>query len=192
MKTKTLCSTLLYSEEFLTLLRKNPVVLNHVLKCVLPNVSLKISNLISFEEKKIYPVGESDRSVIIYAEDMNGKPYDIDLVITDRKNHVMQARLHANCLIYCGRYNEEDNAEVYTIMLTDSNLLGENSNKPVSHIEWICEETGLVLPDADHIIYTNGEYEDDSTDIGKLIFDFKQTDLKKLKSAVLKEAFHIS
>jgi len=183
-------TTFLYSDAFISYLRNNPRALSHVLKCVLPGISLKITRLFRYEEKTLYPPSIAfDRSIVIFAEDSSGKLYDIDLVIADKEYHRKQACFHANCLINCGRYPHKEHVEVYTIMLADCNLLDEDSQTALSNIEWYCNETGQVLPNADHIIYVNGAYKDDSTDIGKLIFDLQQTDFSKFKSTVFQNAF---
>lgn len=183
-------NTLLTPDIFLSAFKNDIPALKLLLKCIFPDTTLSLSNLLEFKQKMIYPYNNNlDYSLIVYAEDTTGKLYDIDLVIADKNTHKRQARIHADCLIYCGRFNQFNNVESYTVMLSDKDLLHVGPQDVLSNIEWVCRETGTHLPDADHIIYMNGAYEDDKTDVGKLIHDLKETNPDKMHFPELRKAF---
>ena len=63
----------------------------------------------------------------------------------------------------------EELPETYVIFITENDVLG--GNRPIYHINRIIEETGKAFDDGAHIIYVNGEYQDDSP-LGLLMHDF--------------------
>lgn len=73
-------------------------------------------------------------------------------------------------------------------MLSNKDLLNIGSQEPVGNIEWICKETGTQLSGGDHIIYLNGAYNDESTEMGKLIHDLKESNPDNIYFPELKQA----
>ena len=58
---------------------------------------------------------------------------------------------------------------------------------PVYNIERIITQTGKIFGDASHIIYVNGAYKNDDSEIGKLISDFLCRDPEKIKNQEIAE-----
>ena len=72
--------------------------------------------------------------------------------------------------------------ETYVILITENDVLG--AGKPIYHIERKIGETGEYFNDGEHIIYVNGETEDDS-ELGKLMHDFKCTEASEMNYDIL-------
>ena len=72
--------------------------------------------------------------------------------------------------------------ETYVIFVTEADQIGDG--KPVHRYSYRDDETNTTLGGKTHILYVNGAYNDDSTDIGKLMHDFRCTnadDMEELK-----------
>jgi len=72
----------------------------------------------------------------------------------------------------------------YVIFITKNDYFGKGL--PIYHIKRYIEEMQEVFDDGTNIIYINGDYENTSTDLGKLIHDFKCTQAKDMFNAKLK------
>ena len=112
----------------------------------------------------------------IYAVDKDGKKYNIEIQRSDIGASPERARFHssildANGLKVSQKYGEL--VETYVIFITETDVL--KGNLPIYHIDRVIEETGQKFGDGSHIIYVNGEYQDD-TPLGILMKDFFCTD----------------
>lgn len=63
--------------------------------------------------------------------------------------------------------------ESHVIFITEKDV--RKKGLPIYHIDRTLKETGEEFGDASHIIYVNGEYQDDSP-LGRLMHDFRCTD----------------
>lgn len=61
--------------------------------------------------------------------------------------------------------------ETYTIFITEHDVFG--AGLPIYHVERYVTETGKRFKDDAHIIYVNTDYQDENSDLGKLIHDLK-------------------
>lgn len=61
--------------------------------------------------------------------------------------------------------------DAYVIFITEEDVMGDGL--PIYHIDRVVLETGRHFGDGSHIIYVNGEYNDTSTPLGRLIHDFR-------------------
>ena len=75
--------------------------------------------------------------------------------------------------------------ETYVIFFTENDVLKENL--PIYNIERIITQTGKIFGDASHIIYINGAYKNDDSEIGNLISDFLCRDPEKIKNQEIAE-----
>ena len=75
--------------------------------------------------------------------------------------------------------------ETYVIFFTENDVLKENL--PIYNIERIITQTGKIFGDASHIIYVNGAYKNDDSEIGNLISDFLCRDPEKIKNQEIAE-----
>lgn len=108
----------------------------------------------------------------IYAVDITGKKYNIEVQRDDKGAGAKRARynssiLDANSLVQGSDFN--DLPESYVIFITEKDVIGANC--PLYHIDRFIKETGQSFHDEAHIIYVNGAYRDESPTV-KLMHDF--------------------
>ena len=60
--------------------------------------------------------------------------------------------------------------ETYVIFITENDVIGEDL--PLYHIERCIIDTNKLFDDKSHIVYVNGEMQNDETDLGRLMQDF--------------------
>ena len=72
--------------------------------------------------------------------------------------------------------------ETYVIFITEHDVLGDGI--PIYHIERTIQESGKLFGDMEHIVYVNGEIQDD-TDLGMLMHDFHCTQAKDMHYPLL-------
>jgi len=150
-------------------------------ECVelLLHIILEIPGLRVIELRVQYDVknlqGRSVR-LDIYAEDEDGKRYNIEVQRSDSKAKPRRAR-HNSSLIDANVLLPGDDPELlpesFVIFITEHDVLG--GNLPVYHADRVIRETGKPLMDGSHIIYVNGEWRDESP-LGRLMHDFFCTD----------------
>lgn len=130
----------------------------------------------------------------VYAVDENGKRYNIEIQNDDEGAIPKRARYHSALmdthLLEKGQPFSEL-PETYIIFLTKNDYF--RGGVPLYFIDrtvWtdlplLNESKKWRIPralfgDSQHIIYVNGAYEDDTTEIGRLIHDFKCVDPKEM------------
>lgn len=118
------------------------------------------------------------RSVIldIFAVDSSGKHYDVEVQRADHGADKKRARFLSGVLDSRMLKTSEDFVnlnESYVIFITEKDVMG--AGLPMYHINRVIEELKTAFDDGNHIIYVNGAYKNDSSDIGKLMHDFRCT-----------------
>jgi hypothetical protein len=73
--------------------------------------------------------------------------------------------------------------EAYVIFFTENDVIG--AGEPIYHIERVIQETGAPFLDGEHILYVNGAYQGEDSELGILISDFRQTDPSKIRTKSL-------
>lgn len=129
------------------------------------------------------------RSIIldIYAMDKQGKRYNIEIQRADRGAVPKRARYHSSVIdsnTINAKQNYDKLPETYVIFITENDVL--KKNLPIYHIDRVIQETGEYFGDEAHIIYVNGEYQDDSP-LGILMKDFSCTNPEDMHYKVLYE-----
>ena len=110
----------------------------------------------------------------IYANDADGKQYDIEVQQNDSGAVPERARLNISLfdarLTTSGeKYTEMP--ETYIIFITSNDVL--KGGLPIYTIERTIQETGALFKDKAHIVYVNGSYRGND-DIGWLMHDFNK------------------
>ena len=108
----------------------------------------------------------------IFAEDTEGRKYDIEFQRANKGAESKRARMNAsmidaNSLDKGGDFRELP--EVYVIFITEHDVL--KGDLPLYTIERVIQETGESFGDGSHIVYVNGEHCDAVTALGKLVHD---------------------
>ena len=109
----------------------------------------------------------------VYATDSKGKIYNIEVQRENTGAEPERVRYYSAAIDTNELMKGEDFGalpEKYIIFITQRDVLGHNL--PIYTIERIITENGIRYNDREHIIYVNGEYKNDITDLGKLMHDF--------------------
>lgn len=175
----------LMDDDFLSLcFADNKEATTLLLKGFLGREDIEAKEVISQKEIK-NPNGHSVR-LDIFAVDADGKNYDIEIQKATRGASKQRARynssmLDSRMLAVGEEYN--DLKDSYVIFITENDVLGHK--KPIYTINRYIEETNELFCDGSHIIYVNGEYQDNESIIGRLIHDFNCTDADEMYNSEL-------
>ena len=121
----------------------------------------------------------------IYAEDDEGKHYNIEIQRSDHGADPRRARYYSSLMdanVSSPGKAFEDLPEIYVIFITENDVL--RGGLPIYHIERKVIETEVPVNDGSHIIYVNGRYQDESP-LGLLMKDFFCRDPDKMNYKVL-------
>ncbi len=145
-----------------------------VLKIILNQKELKVQQVRTQATIKNLQ-GRSIRMDIL-ATDRDGRQINIEVQRSDRGAIAKRARYNSSLMdANLTEPGEEYNAlpETYVIFITEKDVL--KKNLPIYHVDRMVRETGDDFQDEAHIIYVNGQYQDDSP-LGILMKDFFCTD----------------
>ena len=151
-----------------------------VLRIILGKDDLRVVNVRTEDEH--LAVGK--RSVIfdVRAVDSRGTVYDIEVQRADRGAGVRRARYNASLLdtrlLEAGEDDFNKLADKYVIFITENDVMKQG--KALYSYVFMEETTHELLNDGSHIIYVNGAYENDDSDIGKLMHDFRCADPRRM------------
>ena len=112
----------------------------------------------------------------VYAIDADGRHYDIEIQNLSSGASVFRARLNsamldANMLRPGEDYTYLKERESVVIFITDKDVLGDD--EPIYVIDRVIAKSGKPFNDGSHIIYVNSSHQDLSTELGRLMHDFK-------------------
>ena len=160
-------------DNFMRIIFQNNLKLaEYVIQIFLSNKDLKIIE--EETQRDINLVGARSVCLDVYAKDSNGKIYDIEIQRSNSGANPHRARYHSSALDVDNLKKMESYEklpDVYIIFVTEKDIF--KGNEPVYWFERMNTKTGEHLNDGTHIVYINGEYNDVSTDIGKLLHDFR-------------------
>ena len=153
----------LIDDDFLRLyFNDNPEGVEYILNILLERQDLKV--LHSETQCEYRSLSGRSISLDIYAEDTNGKRYNIEIQRADSGATPKRARFHSSMLDTKLLQKKEpfrNLAETFVIMLTEHDIM--KHGLPLYHYDRICRETGAYLEDDSHIIYVNGAYQNRTT-----------------------------
>ena len=123
----------------------------------------------------------------IYAKDGENE-YDVEIQRADSGASPKRARYHSS-MMDANALNPKDKFsnlhETYVIFITENDVLG--MGLPIYRIDRTILETGAAFGDGSHIVYVNGECQDE-TPLGQLMHDFFCTDPKEMHYKELAES----
>ena len=155
-----------------------------VLQIIMGQKDLKVQDVVAqFDAKNLY--GRSAR-LDVFATDSTGKKYNIEIQRSDegagkKRARYNQSIIDTNCLSAGVKPNLLP--DVHVIFITEHDVCG--SGLPIYHVERVIQETGALFDDGEHIIYVNGAYDSQDTELGVLIADFRETDPNKVQTKSL-------
>ena len=163
-----------------------------VLNIILKRTDIQIKRMeVQKVEKNASPDGR-DVIMDIFAVDSTGKNYDIEVQRADKGAGRKRARILSGVLdsrILKKGVDFEKADESYVIFITENDVLG--GGLPIYTVNRHIEELDYEdFADGNHIVYVNGAYKNDASDIGKLMHDFRCTSSVDMFYDVLKQGMH--
>lgn len=173
----------LLDDDFMSKVFEDSECAEILLKIILNRDDLKVQDV--HVQHVIHNLQGRSIRLDIYAVDLEGKLYDIEIQRDDKGAGVKRARynsslLSANATDTGEEYNEL--RETYVIFITENDVL--KGNLPIYHIERVILENGELFYDEEHIIYVNSRIVDETT-LGRLMHDFWCTDAGDMYNTVL-------
>lgn len=164
----------LMDDTFMTAcFQDNPKATELVLQIIMNRKDLQVEK-VSVQDFIKNLFGRSVR-LDVYATDDAGKKYNIEVQNENSGATPKRARYNSS-LIDCWELpagtDWEKLPETYVVFIVEKDVLG--AGLPIYHVNRYIEETKQQFQDAAHIIYVNGEIQDD-TPLGRLMRDFHCT-----------------
>ncbi len=162
----------------------NPEATELLLNVFFDRDDMKVLSVVSQREIK----NPNDRSVRldIYAEDSEGRHYDIEIQRQDRGAGERRARFNSSMLdtrLLKSGQNPEELPDAYVIFITENDIRGQGY--PIYRFRRMDERTHEWFDDGSHILYVNGAYHNENDRIGRLMHDFRCTDAGDMHNKVL-------
>lgn len=174
---KLLSGFTLLDDDFMTIVfDRNIEATELVLNIILGKNDLKVIEVIAQREYKNPITGGRSIKLDIYAQDSDGKVYDIEIQNDDAGADIHRARFHSSMLDTKMLKEKQKFKEIhdsYVIFITKNDYM--KIGLPMYHVERVVQEAGILFEDGSHIIYVNGSYKDDTDPVGKLMHDFRCT-----------------
>lgn len=174
---KMLASFRLLDDDFMTVVfDRNIEATELLLNIILNRNDMKVIEVTAQREYKSPITGGRTIELDIYAKDVDGKIYNIEVQRADAGADAHRARFHSSMLDTRmlqkkQKFNEINDS--YVIFITENDFMGQGL--PMYHIERTIQETGTLFNDGAHIIYVNGSYKNDNDPVGRLMHDFRCT-----------------
>lgn len=155
-----------------------------LLNVIFDRYDMSVINVVSQKELK----NINGRSVRfdIYAEDSEGRHYDIEIQKEDRGAGERRARFNSSLLdtrILKAGQKLDDIPDSYVIFITENDV--HKQNRPIYRFHRRDDETGELFDDGSHIIYVNGAYKNENNRIGQLMHDFRAKSADQMYNKVL-------
>ena len=152
----------LLDDDFMSKVFEDSECAEILLKIILNRDDLKVQDV--HVQHVVHNLQGRSIRLDIYAVDLEGKLYDIEIQRDDKGAGVKRARynsslLSANATDTGEEYNEL--RETYVIFITENDVL--KGNLPIYHIERVILENGELFYDEEHIIYVNSRIADETT-----------------------------
>jgi len=161
-----------------------------VLRTILNKPDLKVTSVSAQKVLKSL-TGRSVRLDVL-AEDSRGLKYNIEVQKSEQGAHPKRARYYSamidSTLLSAGS-KDFKMPESYVIFITESDVL--KGKAPLYHVERIVLEKRQYFRDGEHIIYVNGECQDTTTAVGRLMHDFHAQKAEEMYSPELAESVRI-
>lgn len=188
-KQKLLEEMSLMDDEFMTLIfNENYEATELVLNVILGRKDLKVKTVEVQKTENSPLIGGKSQRLDVYAVDTDGKTHNIEVQQDDRGADIHRARYYSavidSRLLRSGQEYEELN-DSYVIFITKNDVMG--LGWPIYLIERTLIGDGRNAEDGSHILYVNGAYKNDGSEIGHLISDFKATKYEEIYFPALRK-----
>lgn len=163
-------------DDFMRELFRNDLELaQYVLRIIIGKPDLKlIKQETQYDLQHLF--GERSICLDVFGVDSEGQQYDFEVQRQDKGATPHRARYHSSAMDVDNLKAKDqfsDLPNTYVIFITENDYFAKG--KSVYPIERMNLATGEPFDDGEHILYINGAYEnqDDSSDLAKLIHDFR-------------------
>ena len=139
-------------------------------------------------QRELRSAGGRSIRLDIFAEDAEGRKYDIEIQRRDAGAVPKRARYYSSLMDTKLLKKNEDFEllpETYVIFITENDVSG--TGLPILHFDRTADETGELLGDGAHILYVNGAYHNENDEIGRLMHDFRCRKSAEMHESPLKE-----
>lgn len=171
---KTIDGFSLFDDDFMSVVfDRNIEATEFLLNTILERDDMNVTEVIGQREYKNPVIGGRSIRIDIYAKDSLGKIYDVEVQRADEGADVHRARFNSSMIdtrMLKESQKFKELHESYVIFITKNDVMGKGL--PLYHIDRMIKETGIFFGDGSHIIYVNGNYQNEDSPIGKLVHDF--------------------
>lgn len=170
------------------LFEDNILLAQEVLRIILNNLSLIVTKL-ETQRDLIVLGGIRTVTLDVYAEDADGKQYNVEIQRRLEDAPIERARWHSLLLAMTrlkSSQNFNEMAETYVIFICEKDPSHIIKGMPFYPYELMNLTDNVVVNDHIHILYVNGEYRGD-TPMGKLMSDFNRSDYRDMENPVMRE-----
>ena len=179
----------LFDDDFMSLVFDNNYeATEYLLNTILSRDDLKVVKIQVQKTFKNHMAKGREVTLDIFAKDSTGKMYDVEVQRENVGASPQRARYHSATIdtrMLRSRQKFTEIDESYVIFITQKDSL--KGNKPIYHVERKITELGnKEFDDGAHIIYVNGAYKDDNSEIGRMVHDFGCVRASDMYSEVLK------
>ncbi len=125
-------------------------------------------------QREVKNVGGRSVRLDILAKDSTGKVYDIEVQRADKGASAQRARFNSAMLdtqLLAAGEDFDKLVDTYVILITENDVIGKGL--PLYEIDRYIKQTHELFGDGSHILYVNGAYQNNESQIGKLMHDFR-------------------
>ncbi|MBR1742301.1 MAG: PD-(D/E)XK nuclease family transposase [Lachnospiraceae bacterium] len=158
-----------------------------LLRTILDKKDLKVKSVQT--QRPIRNLVRRSLALDIYAEDEDGARMDVEIQRASAGASPKRARFHSSMMDVDAMRKRADWKELpesFVIFITETDVL--HAGQPIYHIDRHIRETDSSFEDEAHIIYVNGANDED-TDLGKMMHDFRCTSAEELYNRKWAEKF---
>ena len=182
----------LFDDDFMSLVfDRNIEATEYLLNTIFERSDMKVIEVVGQREYKNPVVGGRCITIDICAVDSTGKVYDIEVQRADSGAVPQRARFHSAMVDTRMLKEKEKFKEIkdsYVIFITQNDVM--KGDLPLYHVERVVKEQNRDFGDGSHIIYVNGAYKNDDTEIGRLVHDFGCVRAADMYNEILKKQVH--
>lgn len=125
-------------------------------------------------QREIKNVSGHSVKLDILAKDSTGKIYDIEVQRADKGASAQRTRFNSammDTILLSPSEDFDKLVDTYVILITENDVIGKGF--PIYEIDRYIKQTHELFGDGSHILYVNGAYHNDETQIGKLMHNFR-------------------
>ncbi len=155
-----------------------------LLNVIFDRNDMKVLSVVS--QREVKNVNGHSVRFDIYAEDSEGRFYDIEIQRQDKGAGERRARFNSSMLdTKLLKAGEDADAlpDSYVIFITERDV--RKQNRPIYRFHRRDDETNELFDDGSHIIFVNGAYKNEATRIGQLMHDFRCVEADDMHNKIL-------